>query len=121
MTNQCIGPACDEFGLFLARHRHAPIAPEVPARADRQAEAKHTQRDAGPAEEIGVAGRALGLLKKLSKRWEPQHRGDRQDHDQTHADSPAPQATTSVALRAQGGDCPVGNEQQPQSCDDPMV
>ena len=75
MTNERIGPARNELRPLLARHRQAPIAPEVPPRVDRQAEAQQTQRGAAPTEHIGV-GITLRLREELSKRSGLQHRDD---------------------------------------------
>jgi hypothetical protein len=50
-----------------------------------------------------------------------QRPGKQMRSTQTQADSPAPQATTSVGLRAHSGDCPVSNKQQPQPSDDRSV
>jgi hypothetical protein len=40
------------------------------------AEAKPTQHDAGPAEDIGVTGSALRFCENFSQRWGPHHHGD---------------------------------------------
>jgi len=53
MTYECVVPAGDQFRPLFARHRYAPIAPEVPSRADRQ--------DANPrVNRAGLASIAVG-------------------------------------------------------------
>src|SRR5256885_7583679 len=105
MAHEAIRAARHELRLVLLRHRGAPVAPDVDARPDREAQAE------GEEDEPDAGQPRIGVDAVAAKRSEPnEEAGDRRDH---HPDPELARPRDAASLHGEGRYQPVQPEGRP--------
>src|SRR5689334_414867 len=120
MSDVSVGTAGHQLGIYLLRHRHAPVAPDMDACGNRKSHAQRNEQSADRLRRHVARLLARRGLQGVTNGGDLHGDDDQYGHHKPNDQVAPPHGAPLAALGANSRDSPIDDEDEPERENDPV-